>query len=90
MTDREKPEAMTMRLWLESLAPDELLSPDLRVSEAVAARLIGTHVDTLARWRDEGDGPDFYRLRGRIQYSLPLLANFVESCRQASGGKHLC
>ncbi|MFX1761432.1 hypothetical protein PWP93_02320 [Paraburkholderia sp. A1RI-2L] len=35
---------------------------------------------TLERWRSEGDGPKYLKLRGRVAYRLVDVESFEESC----------
>jgi hypothetical protein len=60
------------------------LSADGRVSEMVAAGLLGLAPGTLKNRRCEGAAPPHYQLAGRggkISYSLHDLATFIESLR---------
>jgi len=57
------------------------ITGDARVSEAVAAALIGYEQDSLRNLRSEGSGPAHYRI-SRVTYRLRDLAEWVEGRRQ--------
>lgn len=83
-------EATTRRLELSAQElvkqrAGETITGDGRVSEVVAARLLGHHPDTLRNWRDAGEGPPYYKPAGRITYALRDLASFVEVARITPG-----
>ena len=42
-----------------------------------AAKELGIHVKTLARWRDRGEGPPFHRLGRRILYQRTVLERWI-------------
>lgn len=78
-------EATTRRL---ELAAQELvkqrgesITGDGRVSEGVAALLLGHHPDTLRKMRGDGEGPVFYQPAGRVTYRFYDLAHFIEVAR---------
>lgn len=58
----------------------EWISGDGRVSEEVAAHLIGIAPDTLANRRYAGTAPPHYRT-GRVTYSLADIAEWIEQQR---------
>lgn len=79
-------EATTRRLELSAQEvvkqrAGETITGDGRVSEVVAARLLGRHPDTLRKMREVGEGPIFYRPDGRVSYRLYDLAHFIEIAR---------
>ena len=47
-----------------------------------AARLIGVHVKTLARWRRSGKGPTWYEVEGGAMYDRSELERWVHACRR--------
>lgn len=57
------------------------VSPDGRVTEATAAKVIGVVPRTMARWREAGVAPPFYRA-GRLTYALRDVLAFLD--RQCS------
>jgi len=62
------------------------ISADHRVTEAVAAALVGMGIQTLRNRRSAGLGPPFVRLpvvpgAGRLSYRLQDLAEFVHELR---------
>src|SRR4029450_6372250 len=61
---------------------DYWISADGRVSEFVAAQLLGRTSVTLRRWRVNGAPLPFYRNAGRITYRLREIAEFLESGRE--------
>lgn len=50
------------------------VTADQRVSEAVAAELLGRSPRTVAHWAHEGSGPAFVRVRNRRTYRIGDLA----------------
>ena len=42
-----------------------------------AAEILGRSPNTLKRWRYEGVGPDYVNHRGRIQYDVAVLLEFI-------------
>jgi hypothetical protein len=64
---------------------DALVTPDGRVSELVAAALLGRSPGTLRNWRSAGDGPQFVRLGvnggARVSYTLLALAEWMHTLR---------
>lgn len=62
------------------------LSGDNRVSEHDAAQLLGVHGDTLRRWRDEGNGPAYFRIGGAVSYCLQDVAAYILAGRHSSAG----
>jgi hypothetical protein len=77
-------EATERRLLASAREIGALISGDGRVTEDVAAQLLGIHRDTLRKWRQSGEGPDHFRLGG-VTYSLHDLASFIECCRVGAG-----
>ena len=82
-------DATERRLLASAREMEALISGDGRVSEDVAAQLLGVHRDTLRKWRQAGEGPDYFRLGGTVTYSLHGLARFIECCHvyAAEGGQ---
>ena len=70
-------EALAARL----AASGHWVSPDGRVTEATAAEVIGVTSRTMARWREAGVAPPFYRA-GRLTYALRDVLAFLD--RQCS------
>ena len=44
---------------------------------------------TLERWRAEGVGPMFLKLRGRVLYRLEDIEGYEQTCLRKSTGKHI-
>ncbi len=57
-------------------------SPYLNTEEA--ARYLRLQPATLARWRYDGEGPDFRKFGSRVVYSKKELEAFAESRRRSS------
>lgn len=51
------------------------------VDEIGAAAYLGVSARTLRRWRMQGTGPAFYKVGGRVWYTLSDLAIYVGDCR---------
>jgi hypothetical protein len=47
------------------------------VDTRTAARILGKSPNTLKRWRYEGVEPDYVNHRGRIQYDVAVLLEFI-------------
>jgi predicted DNA-binding transcriptional regulator AlpA len=47
-------------------------------NEKQAARFLGLAVQTMRRWRYQGDGPRYRKLRGAVRYDLADLCAFIE------------
>jgi hypothetical protein len=63
------------------------ITGDGRVSEEIAAALIGVSVATLADWRRSNEAPPHYRLpiNGcRVSYRIHDLATFIEIHRDTN------
>jgi excisionase family DNA binding protein len=54
--------------------------PEL-LTEAEAADLLTVSVQTMARWRKEGEGPPWFRLGGRVRYRRDELLSWLEQQR---------
>jgi hypothetical protein len=65
------------------------LSGDQRIGERDAAQLLGVHADTLRRWRDEGNGPAYFRIGGAISYALEDLAAYIVAGRHSASGTRM-
>lgn len=52
-----------------------------------AAEYLGFAVQTLARWRTEGGGPEYVKIGGRVLYEPAALEAFVASRRRTSTSK---
>jgi hypothetical protein len=50
--------------------------PEL-VDSRKAAKILGRSPNTLKRWRYEGVGPDYVVIRGRVQYDVVVLLEFI-------------
>jgi hypothetical protein len=64
------------------------ITGDGRVSEEIAAALLGVSVATLADWRRSNEAPPHYRLpiNGcRVSYRIHDLAMFIEVQRDTGG-----
>jgi hypothetical protein len=60
------------------------ITPDLRVSESVAAELLGIAAGTLRNWRSSTGNVPYHRIGGRfgrVTYKLIDLANVIEKSR---------
>jgi len=57
---------------------------DGRVSEEMAAVLLEKAPRSLANYRTAGLGPSFYRIGGRVTYSLEDLARWIEAGRETT------
>ena len=80
--DLDRRTAATAHLFLAAAREaGALVTGDGRVSEPVAASLIGHHKDTLRRWREAGEGPPFFKIGGSITYRLRDVAEWVEVSR---------
>jgi len=49
-----------------------------------AAEYIGVAKHTLARWRCEGDGPQFLKLGGPVRYDVADLDTWIDARRRRS------
>ena len=58
---------------MQSNAPEELLTA------AETANRLRVHNDTLARWRNEGHGPPFFKLGGTYRYPADELERWIRS-----------
>lgn len=54
-------------------------APQYRVSRATAAVVLGVSEKTLRNRAAAGLRPDYYRVLGRVQYSLLELLDFMEA-----------
>jgi hypothetical protein len=57
------------------------LSAVPRVSEKVAAKVLGAKQQTMRAWRHRGVGPAYLKLAGKIEYRLDDLQKFIEASR---------
>jgi hypothetical protein len=57
-------------------ATKEEAIPEL-VDTRRAAKILGRSKNTLKRWRYEGVGPDYVVIRGRVQYDIVVLLEFI-------------
>ena len=59
--------------------PQVALAPAAALDTVAAAKYVGVHPITLARWRSHGDGPAYVRMgrNGRIRYSIEALDRFL-------------
>ena len=57
---------------LRAAQPDAWVSADglHRIHEPVAAAMIGVTARTLRAWREQGCGPRFYAVAGRLTYAV--------------------
>lgn len=54
------------------------VTPDRRVRQEVAAEVIGCSVFTLRNWRENHEGPRYYRMKV-VWYRLDDLLSWIES-----------
>lgn len=57
------------------------LSSVPRVSEKVAAKVVGAQQQTMRAWRHRGVGPAYLKLAGKIMYRLDDLKKFIDQSR---------
>lgn len=69
-----------MRAWCQQNG-HSVLGYDERINEAAAAAVLGYCTETLRGWRQEGSGPRYFRVRGRISYRLADLAQWLAAER---------
>lgn len=79
-------ELAAVRLAVEELRathPDAWVSADglYRIRESDLARMLDRSTRTLRNWREEGSGPAFYAIAGRITYALPDVLEWMRTRR---------
>lgn len=79
-------ELAAVRLAVEELRaahPEAWVSSDglYRIRESDLARMLDRSTRTLRNWREEGSGPAFYAIAGRITYALPDVLAWMQSRR---------
>jgi hypothetical protein len=77
MTFDERAEALAARLEGEAARMGMPATGDGRITEQALATLLGVHPDTVARWRQCGDGPSVTRLGGRCSYRVAAVAGWL-------------
>lgn len=85
MNEAERIDACEASLRAAARDAGAFVSGDGRVTEDVAAALLGIAPGTLANQRRAGTGPAFYRVSGRPTYRLRTLAELIEHGRCVSG-----
>lgn len=60
-----------------------------RVHIEEAATYVGSTVNTLRFWKHRGEGPQSFKIGGRVVYDTDDLDAYIELCRAATitGGK---
>jgi hypothetical protein len=43
-----------------------------------AAEILGRSPATLKRWRDEGTGPEYVEIEGRVRYDVRVLRDYIK------------
>jgi DNA-binding transcriptional MerR regulator len=68
--------------------PQTTLEADPLLSQQRVAELLGVEIETLARWRRTGVGPQFYRIANRVRYRVSDLEKWIKQQKQEnrSGG----
>lgn len=49
------------------------------ISEAKAAKILDRKVASLKKWRVQGRGPAYFKIRGRVRYKREDLVRFMET-----------
>jgi len=81
VTELEQRIDATARLLLAAAKEaSAIVSFDGRVTEEVAARMLGVSPRTMADWRTDVSGPPHYK-HGRISYRVSEIAAFIEGGR---------